>query len=229
MIDLNLEGKIALVTGASGGIGGAIARALHGAGAHVALSGTRAAAIESLADALGERVRPFVCDLARRKEAQGLINRVADELGPVSVLVNNAGLTADGLLLRMTDEDWDRTIEVNLTAAMALSRASLRGMMRFRWGRIINISSVTGFTGNAGQVNYAASKAGLVGLTRSLAIEVASRGITVNCIAPGLITTDMVAKLPEAAPVAILAGIPVGRPGPSAGLPPAALFLPPRV
>jgi len=225
MIDLDLTGKTALITGASGGIGGAVARALHASGASVALSGTRRGKIESLAAELGERARPFVCNLAEREEAKGLIDRVADEFGPVSVLVNNAGVTMDGLLLRMADEDWDRLIEVNLTSAMVLSRAVLRGMMRTRWGRIINIGSVTGFTGNVGQVNYTASKAGLVGLTRSLAIEVASRGITVNCIAPGLIATDMVAKLPEVTHDAILATIPVGRAGTSEEIAAASLFL----
>ncbi len=225
MIELDLAGKTALITGASGGIGGAIAEALHAAGASVALTGTRREKIEALADRLGGRAYPFVCNLADRQETLGLIDRVTGEVGPISVLVNNAGVTADGLMLRMTDEDWDRIIEVNLTAAMILARTALRGMMRARWGRIVNIGSVTGFTGNAGQVNYAASKAGLVGVTRSLAMEVASRGITVNCIAPGLIATDMTAGLPQATQDAILAAIPAGRAGTSAEVAAACLFV----
>lgn len=222
---MTLTGRTALVTGASGGIGSAIARTLCHAGARVALTGTRSERIVALADELGNGALPLTCDLSDRDATCDLVQRVARELGPVDILVNNAGITRDGLLMRMNDSDWDTLMEVNLNAVMVLCRAALRGMMKARWGRIVNITSVTGFTGNAGQTNYAASKAGIVGFSRSLAIEVASRGITVNCIAPGLIETDMVADMPSARREAILERIPAGRAGTADEIAGATLFL----
>ena len=222
---LDLDGKTALVTGASGGIGGSIARTLASAGARVAITGTRKERVESLAGKLGERAVPILCNLGDRDSTSKLVQQVTESLGSLNILVNNAGITRDGLLMRMPDRDWDDLVEINLTASMVLCRSVLRGMMRGRWGRIVNITSVTGFTGNAGQSNYAASKAGLVGFTRSLAIEVASRAITVNCIAPGLIETDMVAKLPAARKDAIISVIPAGRAGTVEDIAEAVLFL----
>jgi len=210
---LDLSGKTALVTGASGGIGGAIARALHGQGAAVALSGTRVEALETLAGDLGERAQVVPCDLADPRATAELIGQAEAALGQVDILVNNAGLTRDGLTLRMKDEDWDRVIEVNLSAGFRLARAALRGMMKRRWGRIVAITSVVGATGNAGQANYAASKAGATGLVKALAQEVASRGITVNCVAPGMIRTAMTDALTEPQREKIMAAIPAGRLG----------------
>ncbi|MDH3595343.1 MAG: 3-oxoacyl-[acyl-carrier-protein] reductase [Rhodospirillales bacterium] len=209
----DLTGKTALVTGASGGIGGAIARALHGCGAALALSGTRQDALEQLAGQLGGRATVLACDLADPQAAGELPGRVEAELGQLDILVNNAGLTRDNLAMRMKDEEWDQVLQVNLTAGFRLARASLRGMMKRRWGRIIAITSVVGQTGNPGQANYAASKAGMTGLSKALAQEVASRGITVNCVAPGFIETPMTAGLPEAQQEKLLAAIPVGRLG----------------
>ena len=209
----DLSGKTALVTGASGGIGGAIARAVHAGGATVALSGTRRDALDALAGELGERARVFTCDLSDPEAAGALPGQVESGLGPVDILVNNAGLTRDNLAMRMKDEEWDQVLQVNLTAGFRLARASLRGMMKRRWGRIIAITSVVGQTGNPGQANYAASKAGMTGLSKALAQEVASRGITVNCVAPGFIETPMTAGLPEAQQEKLLAAIPVGRLG----------------
>ncbi|MDX1482997.1 MAG: 3-oxoacyl-[acyl-carrier-protein] reductase [Alphaproteobacteria bacterium] len=220
-----LEGRGALVTGASGGIGGAIARALHGAGAAVALSGTRAEALEGLADELGDRAYAVPADLGSADGAEGLAAAAEDVLGGIDVLVNNAGLTRDGLAMRMSDDDWQAVIDVNLTAAFRLSRAVIRNMMKARWGRIISITSVVGATGNPGQVNYAASKAGLTGMTKSLAAEVAARGITVNCIAPGFITTAMTDVLTEAQRERILSAIPQGRFGEPPDIAAAAVFL----
>ena len=187
----DLKGKAALVTGASGGIGGAIARALHGQGAAVALSGTRVAPLEALAGELGERAHVLPCDLSDAAAVEALPKQAAEALGQVDILVNNAGITRDQLFMRMSDADWEAVIAVNLTSVMRLSRGVLRGMMKARWGRIINVSSVVGVTGNPGQANYAASKAGVIGMSKSLAAEVASRGITVNCVAPGFIATAM--------------------------------------
>lgn len=211
----DLTGKTALVTGASGGIGGAIARRLHGQGATVVLSGTRAEALEALAGELGERTQVMTCNLSDPAETEALVGRVEAEAGQLDILINNAGLTRDGLAMRMKDEDWQQVLDVNLTAAFRLARASLKGMMKRRWGRIIGISSIVGVTGNPGQANYAASKAGLIGMTKSLAQEVASRGITVNCVAPGMIETAMTDALNQQQRERILTAIPMQRLGKS--------------
>ncbi len=191
----DLSGKTALVTGASGGIGGAIARALHGCGASVALSGTRRDALDAVASELGSRTAILPCDLSDGEAVATLPGQVEEALGQLDILINNAGLTRDNLAMRMKNEEWDQVLAVNLTSAFRLARASLRGMMKRRWGRIIGITSIVGQTGNPGQANYAASKAGLIGLTKTVAREVASRNITVNAIAPGFIATDMTGKL----------------------------------
>lgn len=209
----DLTGKCALVTGASGGIGGAIARALHAAGATVGLSGTREAPLADLAAFLGDRVHVLPCDLSDPAQVEALPKAAADVMGAVDILVNNAGITRDGLMLRMSDNDWQAVIDVNLTAAFRLSRGVLRGMMKARWGRIVNITSVVGAGGNPGQANYAAAKAGLVGMSKSLAGEVASRNITVNCVAPGFVTTAMTDKLNEDQKSKLLAGVPMARMG----------------
>ena len=209
----DLSGKFALVTGASGGIGGAIARGLHGRGATVVLSGTRRAALEALAGDLAGRAHVVPCDLADPEQTAALVGQAEAAMGQVDILVNNAGLTRDSLALRMKDEDWQRVLEVNLTAAFRLTRGALRGMMKRRWGRIVTITSVVATTGNPGQVNYAASKAGLTGMTKALAREVAARGITANCVAPGFIETAMTAALGAAQRDGLLATIPAGRLG----------------
>lgn len=221
----DLTGKTALVTGASGGIGAEIARVLHGAGATVGLSGTRVEPLEALVAELGSRAYVLPCNLSVAEEVEGLVKRAAEAMGSVDVLVNNAGITRDGLAMRMSDEDWQSVIDVNLTSTFRLCRAAIRGMMKARWGRIVNISSVVGTTGNGGQVNYAASKAGMVGLSKSLAAEVASRGITVNCVAPGFITTAMTDKLNEAQKAGILGAVPAGRMGEPAEIAAAVLYL----
>jgi 3-oxoacyl-[acyl-carrier protein] reductase len=221
----DLTGKTALVTGASGGIGAAIARALHGAGAVVGLSGTRVEPLQALAAEFGARAHVLPCNLSDPAEVEGLVKRAAEAMGSVDILVNNAGITRDGLVMRMSDEDWQAVIDVNLTASFRLCRAAVRGMMKARWGRIVNISSVVGQTGNGGQVNYAASKAGLVGLTKSLAAEVASRGITANCVAPGFIETAMTDKLNEAQRAGILTAVPAGRMGTPDEIAAAVLYL----
>lgn len=221
----NLDGRRALVTGASGGIGGAIARALHGAGAAVAVSGTRKEALDALAADLGERAHVVVADLAGADAAAALAKDAEAALGGVDILVNNAGLTRDQLLLRMKDEDWSRVLDVNLTAAFRLTRACLRGMMKNRFGRVISITSVVAATGNPGQANYAASKAGLTGFTKSVAMEVASRGITANCVAPGFIVTAMTDALSEDQRKQSLAMIPAGRFGEAAEIAAATVFL----
>jgi len=209
-----LSGKTALVTGASGGIGGAIARALHQAGAQVVLSGTREAALQTLAGELGERTSFAACDLSDPAAVDGLVERAEAAAGaPLDILVANAGVTRDGLLLRMKDEDLAAVLQINLESYFRLSRAALRGMMRRRWGRIIGITSVVGVTGNPGQTNYAASKAGMIGFSKALAQEVASRSITVNCVAPGFIESPMTDALTEAQKTQILATIPTGRLG----------------
>lgn len=220
-----LEGKRALVTGASGGIGGAIARALHGAGAAVALSGTREEALQSLAGELGERTSVLAANLSDAEAVAALVGRAEEALGGLDILVNNAGLTRDNIAARLKDEDWDAVLAVNLTAAFRLSRAALRGMMRQRWGRIVNITSIVGVTGNPGQTNYAASKAGLIGYSKSLAAEVASRNITVNCIAPGFIETPMTDALSEAQRDKLLQAIPAGRLGSSEDIAAGAVYL----
>jgi len=209
----DLSGKAALVTGASGGIGGAIARALHGQGATVGLSGTRVAPLEALAAELGARAHVLPCDLADAAAVEALPKAAAAAMGSVDVLVNNAGITRDQLMMRLSDADWDAVIAVNLTSVMRLSRGVLRGMMKARWGRIVNVSSIVGVTGNPGQANYAAAKAGVIGMSKSLAAEVASRGVTVNCVAPGFIATAMTDALGEEQRARLLAGIPAGRMG----------------
>ena len=208
-----LINKNALITGASGGIGSAIARRLHAAGAKVALSGTRQEPLERLANELGERAFILPCNLNDMAAVEALPKQAIDALGSLDILVNNAGITRDNLFMRMSDEEWQTVINVNLTATMKLCKGALRGMMKSRWGRIINISSVVGATGNPGQGNYAASKAGMVGMSKSLAYEVASRGITVNVVAPGFIATAMADKLADDRKEAILAQIPAGRMG----------------
>ena len=220
-----LSGKAALVTGASGGIGGAIARALHGAGATVALSGTRLAPLEALAAELGERARVLPCDLSDAAAVEALPKAAAEAMGAVDILVNNAGITRDQLFMRMSDADWETVLAVNLTSVMRLSRGVLRGMMKARWGRIVNVSSVVGVTGNPGQANYAASKAAVIGMSKSLAAEVASRGITVNCVAPGFIATAMTEALTDEQKARIAGQIPAGRMGTPEEIAAAALFL----
>ena len=209
----DLSGKCALVTGASGGIGSAIARALHAQGATVALSGTRADALAALATELGDRAHATPANLGDAAAADQLAKDAEAAMGGLDILINNAGMTRDNLAMRMKDEDWQAVLDVNLTAAFRLSRAVMRGMMKKRWGRIIGITSVVGVTGNAGQVNYAASKAGMIGMSKSLAQEVASRGITVNCLAPGFIATPMTEALTEDQQAKINASIPAGRMG----------------
>jgi len=210
----DLTGKCALVTGASGGIGAAIAAALHDCGATVALSGTRRDALDAVAAKLGgERVFVVPANLSEPESVAGLIPAAEAAMGQVDILVNNAGLTRDGLAMRMKDEDWNTVLQVNLTAAFQLSKACLRGMMKRRFGRIVGITSIVGVTGNPGQANYAASKAGLIGMSKSLAAEVASRGITVNTVAPGFIATAMTDELPDAQKEKLNAGIPMGRMG----------------
>jgi 3-oxoacyl-[acyl-carrier protein] reductase len=221
----DLSGRTALVTGASGGIGAEIARALHAQGAQVALSGTRREALEALAAELGARAHVLPADLGDPDAAAALINAAEAAMGSVHILVNNAGLTKDGLALRMSDADWAKVLDVDLAAPFRLSRAALKFMLKRRAGRIINIGSVVGSTGNAGQANYAAAKAGLVGLTKALAQEVASRGITVNLIAPGFISTAMTDALTESQRAALADKIPLGRLGLPADIAAAAVYL----
>ena len=221
----DLTGKTALVTGASGGIGGAIAQALHAAGATVALSGTRVAPLEALAADLGSRVHVLACDLSDAGSVEALPKAAVAAMGSVDVLVNNAGITRDNLFMRMSDDEWQSVLDVNLTSTFRLCRGVVRGMMKARWGRIVNISSVVGATGNPGQANYAASKAGMVGLSKSLAYEVASRGITVNCVAPGFIATAMTDKLNDEQKGKILTQVPAGRMGEAGEIAAAVLYL----
>ncbi|MEQ9640518.1 MAG: 3-oxoacyl-[acyl-carrier-protein] reductase [Alphaproteobacteria bacterium] len=221
----DLSGKAALVTGASGGLGGAIATALAGAGAKVALSGTRMEPLQALAGELGEGAAVVPCDLSDADAVDKLVGEAEAAVGQVDILVNNAGLTRDNLAMRLKDEDWRTVLSVNLEAAFRLSRASLRGMMRRRWGRIVNISSVVGVTGNPGQANYAAAKAGMIGMSKALAAEVATRGITVNCVAPGMIRTPMTDALTDQQRERIVAAIPTGRLGEPGEVSPAVLFL----
>jgi len=222
----DLTGKVALVTGASGGIGGAIAKALHAQGASIVLSGTRAEALEKVKSELGSRAFAAVCNLGDKDSVEGLVKAAEAAAGaPIDILVNNAGITRDNLFLRMKDEEWDQVIAVDLTAAFRLSRAVLRGMMKKRWGRIISITSVVGETGNPGQGNYAAAKAGLVGMTKSLAAEVASRNITCNAVAPGFIATAMTEVLTDAQKETISQRIPAGRMGAPAEIAAAVVYL----
>ena len=209
----SLQGKTALLTGASGGIGAAIAKALHDAGATIAISGTRVEALEKVKAEVGERVHILPCNLSKPEEVEKLIPAAEEAMGGLDILINNAGITKDGLAMRMKDEDWQSVIDVNLTSNFRLSRAAMRGMMKKRWGRIINITSIVGVTGNPGQVNYVASKAGLIGMTKSLAQELGSRNVTVNCVAPGFIATPMTDVLNEKQREAILNRIPAGRMG----------------
>lgn len=209
----DLTGKAALVTGASGGIGGEIAKTLHAAGATVGLSGTRVEPLEALAAELGARAHVLPCNLGDADAVDALPKAAIEAMGSLDILVNNAGITRDNIFMRMSAEEWSQVLEVNLTSTMRLCKASIRGMMKARWGRIINISSIVGATGNPGQANYAAAKAGMVGMSKSIAYEVASRGITVNCVAPGFIETAMTDKLNEEQKGAILGQIPMGRMG----------------
>ncbi|MGA1026968.1 MAG: 3-oxoacyl-[acyl-carrier-protein] reductase [Lutimaribacter sp.] len=221
----DLTEKTALITGASGGIGGAIATALHGAGATVALSGTREAPLQELCAALGSRAHVLACNLSDPAAVEALPKQALEVMGSVDILVNNAGITRDQIFMRMSDDEWQSVIDVNLTATMRLCRGVMRPMMKARWGRIINISSIVGATGNPGQVNYAASKAGMVGLTKSIAYEVASRGITANAVAPGFIATAMTDRLSDDQKAAINAKIPAARMGTPEEIAAAVLYL----
>ncbi|MBX3491049.1 3-oxoacyl-[acyl-carrier-protein] reductase [Parvibaculum sp.] len=221
----DLSGKSALVTGASGGIGSSIARALHAQGATVGLSGTRKEALDALAGELGARAHVLPCNLSDAAAVDALAKQAEEAMGGLDILINNAGLTRDNLFMRMKDEEWDEVIRVNLTAAFRLSRGVLRGMMKRRWGRIIGITSVVGVMGNPGQGNYAASKAGMIGMTKSLAQEVASRNITANCIAPGFIRSAMTDALNEDQQARIMATIPAGRLGEAGEIAAAAVYL----
>jgi 3-oxoacyl-[acyl-carrier protein] reductase len=221
----DLTGRTALVTGASGGIGREIARALHASGVKVALSGTRKEALEALAGELGERAHVLVCDLSDREQTEKLVPAAEATLGGLDILVNNAGVTRDMLFMRLKDEDWETVLNVNLTSAFRLSRAALRGMMRKRFGRIVGITSVVGVTGNPGQGNYAAAKAGMIGMTKSLAAEVASRGITANCVAPGFIESPMTDALNDSQKASILRAVPAGRLGSGADVAAAVVYL----
>jgi 3-oxoacyl-[acyl-carrier protein] reductase len=221
----DLTSKTALVTGASGGIGGAVARAFHAAGATVGLSGTRVAPLEALAAELGSRAHVLPCDLSDAAPVEALPKAAIAAMGSVDILVNNAGITRDNLFMRMSDEEWAQVLEVNLTSTFRLSRAVLRGMMKARWGRIVQITSVVAHSGNPGQGNYSAAKAAVAGMSRSLAMEVASRGITVNCVAPGLIETAMTEKLNEEQRGRILASVPAGRMGRPEEIAAAVLYL----
>jgi 3-oxoacyl-[acyl-carrier protein] reductase len=221
----DLTGKTALVTGASGGIGGAIARALHRQGATVAVSGTRREALESVATELAQRVHVFTCNLADKEQVEKLVPDAEQAMGQLDILVNNAGITRDNIFVRLKDEDWDQVLAVDLTAGFRLARAAARGMMRRRFGRIIGITSIVGVTGNAGQGNYAAAKAGMIGMGKALAQEVAARNVTVNCIAPGFVATAMTAVLSEKQHEAILATVPARRLGTVDEIAAAAVFL----
>ncbi|MDB5570344.1 MAG: 3-oxoacyl-[acyl-carrier-protein] reductase [Hyphomicrobiales bacterium] len=221
----DLTGLTALVTGATGGLGGAIARSLHERGAVVTLSGTRAQALEELAGELGERVHIVPCNLGDKDQVEALVPHAEKAMGQLDILVNNAGITRDGLFMRMKDEDWDQVLAVNLTSAFRLSRACMRGMMKRRFGRIVSITSIVGVTGNPGQGNYAASKAGMIGMSKSLAAEVASRNITVNCVAPGFIASPMTDALNEKQKEAIMGTIPAGRLGEGADVAAAVVYL----
>ena len=221
----DLSGKIALVTGASGGIGGAIARGLHAQGAHVVLSGTREEALKALQADLGERASVVTANLSSSEDVDGLVARAETEAGELHILVANAGVTKDGLLLRMKDDDFASVLKINLESYFRLSRAALKGMFKRRAGRIIGITSVVGVTGNPGQANYAASKAGMIGFSKSLAAEVASRGVTVNCVAPGFIASPMTDGLTDQQKAAILGRIPAGRLGEGADIAAACIYL----
>ncbi len=221
----DLTGKTALVTGASGAIGAAIARALHGQGAMVTLSGTRRDALDALAGELKERIHVLPCDLADKDAVEALVPGAEQAMGKLDILVANAGVNRDNLFVQLSDEAWDQVIAVNLTATFRLARAAVKTMMRRRFGRIIGITSVVGFTGNAGQVNYTASKAGMVGMMKSIAAEYARRNVTANCIAPGIITSAMTDKLNDKQREAILSRVPMGRLGTADDIGAAAVYL----
>ncbi len=225
MNTIDLTGRTAFVTGSTRGIGLAVAHALYGAGAKVAIVGRDAARAQSVAAGLGERAAGVGCDVADRAQVEAALTAAEAALGPIDILVNNAGLTRDNLLLRLTDEDWDAVLNANLKGAFFTTRAVIKGMMKRRAGRIINITSVVGLTGNKGQANYAASKAGLIGLTKSVAKEYAARGVLANCVAPGFIETDMTAALPSEARTALLEDIALGRLGRPEDIAAAVLFL----
>ncbi|MEX1235441.1 MAG: 3-oxoacyl-[acyl-carrier-protein] reductase [Roseovarius sp.] len=221
----DLTGKTALVTGASGGIGGEIARTLHAAGATVGLSGTRTEPLEALAKELGERAHVLPCNLSDKDAVEALPKQAIEAMGSLDILVNNAGITRDQIFMRMSDDEWQNVLDVNLTSTMRLCRAVMRPMMKARWGRIINISSIVGATGNPGQANYAASKAGVVGMTKSIAYEVASRGITANAVAPGFIATPMTDGLTDDQKAKINGQIPAARMGTPGEIAAAVLYL----
>lgn len=221
----SLSGKTALITGASGGIGAEIARSLHAQGADVVLHGTRQAKLDELANALGERAHVVTANLSDKDAVEGLFARATEFTSAVNILVNNAGITRDNLAMRMKDEEWDDVLAVNMTATMMLCRSALRSMMKARWGRIISVSSIVGVTGNAGQTNYAASKAGMIGYSKSLAAEVASRGITVNVVAPGFIETPMTDVLADEQKAKLLTNVPAGRLGQGAEIAAAVAYL----
>jgi 3-oxoacyl-[acyl-carrier protein] reductase len=222
---IDLTGKTALVTGATGGIGSAIARSLHARGATVAISGTRRETLDALAGELAERVHVLPCNLGDKDAVEALVPQAEEAMGSVDILVNNAGITRDNIFVRLKDEDWDQVIAVDLTAGFRLARAAVRNMMRRRWGRIIGITSIVGVTGNAGQGNYAAAKAGMIGMSKALAQEVASRNVTVNCVAPGFIATAMTDALNEKQREAILGSVPAGRLGTPEDIAAAVAFL----
>ena len=221
----DLTGKKAIVTGASGGIGGAIARAFHQAGAEITISGTRREPLENLANELGARVHIVTANLGDEAEVDNLPKEAIERMGGVDILVNNAGVTRDNLFMRMSDEEWQQVLNINLNSSMRLARAMMRPMMKARYGRIISVTSIVGVTGNPGQTNYAASKAALIGFSKSLAQEVATRGITVNCIAPGFIATPMTDKLNDDQKNAIYSKIPAGKMGAPEDIAAAALYL----
>lgn len=221
----DLSGKNALVTGATGGIGAEIVRALHGAGATVTISGTRAEKLQELASELGGRVHVVPANLAERDSVDALAKAATEAMGSVDILVNNAGITKDNLAMRMKDDEWDTVLQVNLESAFRLMKGVMRGMMKVRWGRMVNITSVVGVTGNPGQANYAASKAGMIGMSKSMAQEVASRGITVNCVAPGFIATPMTDALTDDQKEAITKGVPSGTLGSPEDIAAAVLYL----
>jgi 3-oxoacyl-[acyl-carrier protein] reductase len=221
----DLSGKTALVTGATGGLGGAIAKALHAQGATVALSGTRREVLDQLAAEIGERTHVLPCNLADAAEVEALVPKAEEAMGRLDILVANAGITKDNLFVQLKDEDWEQVIAVNLTATFRLARAAVKGMMRRRFGRVIGITSVVGVTGNPGQGNYAASKAGMIGMIKSVAAEYARRGVTANCVAPGFITTPMTDKLNEKQREAILGRVPAGRLGTSEDVAAAVVYL----
>jgi 3-oxoacyl-[acyl-carrier protein] reductase len=221
----DLTGKTALVTGATGGLGGTIARALHASGAAVAVSGTRREALEQIAGELADRGHVLPCNLADKDDTESLVSRAEAAMGRLDILVANAGITRDGLLVQMRDQDWDEVINVNLTATFRLARAAARGMMRRRFGRIVGITSVVGTTGNPGQGNYAAAKAGMIGLIKSLAQEYATRGVTANCVAPGFIQTPMTDKLNAKQRETLLARVPTGRLGAPTDIAAAVVYL----